>query len=90
MDVHEMKRLYGDKLTFFGGISLQKTLAFGAPDDVRREVEDRIRTIGKDGGYIANACHSITRDVPAENIDMLIKTLAGTGNRLRIVPGNRI
>ncbi len=81
MDVHEMKRLYGNKLTFFGGISLQKTLAFGTPADVKEEVEDRLCTIGKGGGYIANACHSITKDVPAENIDMLIKTLQNQNKR---------
>ena len=75
MDVHKMKKLYGEKLTFFGGISLQKTLTFGTPQDVKAEVFDRIEKIGKDGGYIAAPCHAITKDVPAENIDMLIKTL---------------
>jgi len=38
-------------------------------------VLDRIEKIGKDGGYIAAPCHGITKDVPAENIDILIKTL---------------
>jgi len=75
MDVYEMKEKYGDKLTFYGGISLQKTLTFGTPEDVKKEVLDRIRRIGKDGGYIASPSHDIPKDVPAENIDMLIKTL---------------
>ncbi len=75
MDVYEMKRLYGDKLTFFGGISLQKTLAFGTPRDVESEVLDRIARIGKNGGYIASPCHAITKDVPEENIHALIRTL---------------
>jgi len=75
MDVYEMKERYGDKLTFYGGISLQRTLTFGTPEDVKREVLDRIRRIGKDGGYIASPSHDIPKDVPAENIDMLIKTL---------------
>ncbi|MCM8761736.1 MAG: uroporphyrinogen decarboxylase [Candidatus Omnitrophica bacterium] len=75
MDVYKMKERYGDKLTFWGGISLQKTLSFGTPEDVRKEVIDRIEKIGKGGGYIAAPCHSITGNVPAENIDILIKTL---------------
>lgn len=75
MDVYEMKRLYGDKLSFHGGISLQKTLVFGTPEDVRREVLERMAIVGKSGGYIVDACHGITRDVPAENIDMLIRTV---------------
>jgi uroporphyrinogen decarboxylase len=75
MDVYEMKRLYGDKLTFHGGISLQKTLVFGSPEDVRQDVLKMLEVVGKNGGYVCDACHAITRDVPAENIDMLIKTV---------------
>ena len=36
MDVVEMKRQYGDRLTFLGGVSTQKVLPYGTPDDVRR------------------------------------------------------
>ena len=75
MDVYQMKKTYGDKLTFFGGISLQKTLSFGTPEDVKVEVLDRLEKIGKNGGYIASPAHAITKDVSETNMDMLIKTL---------------
>ncbi|MCM8760123.1 MAG: hypothetical protein NC832_00150 [Candidatus Omnitrophica bacterium] len=75
MDVYKMKERYGDRLTFWGGISLQRTLSFGTPEDVKKEVLDRIERIGKGGGYIASPSHSITGNVPEENIDILIKTL---------------
>jgi len=75
MDIFEMKRLYGDRLTFFGGISVQKLLPFGTPEEVRRETRRILKEIGRGGGYIASPSHAIPKDVPVENILALIETL---------------
>jgi uroporphyrinogen decarboxylase len=63
-----LKREYGSHITFFGGISTQTTLPFGPTDDVRREVRERIRVLGKTGGYICGPDHGIMPDVPMENV----------------------
>jgi uroporphyrinogen decarboxylase len=47
-----LKDRFGDRLCFEGGVSVQTTLPFGTPDDVRAEVEELIRVLGKGGGYI--------------------------------------
>ena len=75
MDVYEMKKKYGDKLTFYGGLSTQRTLPYGTPDDVKREVRRLIQEIGAGGGYILAPAHSIPKDVPEENIAALIDTV---------------
>lgn len=64
----ELKRLYGNNLTFFGAINCQKTLPFGTEADVRREVRERIKILGKNGGYILGPDHSIQSNMPAENV----------------------
>lgn len=74
MDIFEMKRKYGDRLTFFGGISVQRLLPFGTPQEIRRETRRILREIGKGGGYIASPSHAIPKDVPVENILALIET----------------
>jgi uroporphyrinogen decarboxylase len=51
MDPRELKRRFGDLLCFEGGVSVQTTLPFGTPEDVRREVEELITVLGKGGGY---------------------------------------
>jgi uroporphyrinogen decarboxylase len=79
MDVEKVKRKYGKDLTFFGGISTQKTLPYGTPEDVRAEVRRRIGTIGKGGGYIAAPAHDIPGDVPVENMVALIEELKSQG-----------
>jgi uroporphyrinogen decarboxylase len=68
MDPAEVKRRWGTRITLHGGISVQRTMPFGRPDDVRREVEDLIRTCGADGGLIVMPSNDIQPDTPVENI----------------------
>ncbi|MBI3947812.1 MAG: uroporphyrinogen-III decarboxylase-like protein [Armatimonadetes bacterium] len=75
MDVRAMKREYGRDLAFYGGVSTQRTLPYGTPDDVRREVWGLCRDIGKEGGYICAPAHSVPRDVPLENLLALIEAV---------------
>jgi len=63
-----LKREFGRDITFFGAINSQKTLPFGTPEDVRNEVRERIRILGKGGGYICGPDHTVLPDVPVENV----------------------
>jgi len=63
-----LKREYGDFITFCGGINTQSTLPFGTPGEVRQEVRERIRVLGKGGGYLCGPDHMIKRETPLENI----------------------
>jgi hypothetical protein len=45
-----------------------RTLPFGTPDDVRREVAENIRILGAGGGYILAPCHNIQAVSPVENV----------------------
>jgi uroporphyrinogen decarboxylase len=74
MDPVAMKALYGDRLCFEGGVSVQQTLPFGTPDQVRVEVERLIAVLGRDGGYILGPSHNIQAGTPAENIYAMFET----------------
>lgn len=63
-----LKREYGRDLAFYGAISTQSTLPSGTEEDVRAEVRERVRVLGKGGGYICGSDHSIMADVPVENV----------------------
>jgi len=69
MDPVEMKRLYGDRLCFEGGVSVQSTLPFGTPENVRDEAERLARVLGEGGGYILGPSHVIQAGTPPENIE---------------------
>jgi uroporphyrinogen decarboxylase len=68
MEAHRLKRDYGDRLCFYGGLDIQRLLPFGTVDDVRRGVKDLIRTLGPGGGFLFAASHNIQFDTPPENI----------------------
>jgi uroporphyrinogen decarboxylase len=74
MNPQVLKSSYGDRLCFEGGVSVQTTLPFGTPQDVRSETETLIRTLGNDGGYILGPSHNIQAGTPPENIWALFDT----------------
>jgi uroporphyrinogen decarboxylase len=73
MDTGELKRLYGKDLTFWGAVDTQRVLPFGAPDDVRAEVAQRIDDLADGGGYVLGAVHIIQAEVPPENILAMVE-----------------
>jgi uroporphyrinogen decarboxylase len=79
MDVEDIKCRFGDTLTFFGGISTQKTLPFATPAETREETKRLLDRIGKNGGYIAAPAHDIPKDARPENIAAMIEVLQGQG-----------
>ncbi|KYH42544.1 MAG: hypothetical protein AYL31_000960 [Candidatus Bathyarchaeota archaeon B26-1] len=73
MDPAEVKKLYGDELCLDGTIGVQSTLPFGTPEDVAREVKERISELGP-SGLILGPTHAMQPDVPVENILTMYKT----------------
>ncbi len=67
----DLKKKYGGSLTFFGAINCQRTLPFGTPEDVRKEVRERFRVLGRGGGYIVGPDHSLQKNMPPQNIEAL-------------------
>ncbi len=71
MEPEGLKREFGHRLTFHGGIDTQSVLPFGRKEDVIRETEYFINTLNVNGGYILMASQSFEGDVPLENIKAL-------------------
>ena len=69
MDTDGLKRDFGKKICFHGGIENQGILPFGTPEDVRAEVRHCIDSLACDGtGYILAPCHNMQPVTPIENI----------------------
>lgn len=75
MDPAQLKRQYGNHLSFWGTIDEQHTLPFGSPDDVAREVRTRLQTVGHDGGLIIGPTHHVQLDTPMENFWAMIRAI---------------
>lgn len=68
MDPAAIKRQYGGRLSFWGTVSVQQTLPFGTPEQVRAEVRQRVREVGRGGGLILAPAHVLGPETPWENI----------------------
>jgi hypothetical protein len=76
MDPHELKREFGKDLVFWGGgVDTQRTLPFGTPDEVYREVRERIDIFAPGGGFVFNSIHNVQSNVPTKNILAMFRAL---------------
>jgi len=83
MDPRRLKERFGAKLTFWGGgVDTQKTLPFGTPEQIRREVKERIAIFGRGGGFVFNTVHNVQANTPRENLVALYE--AFKENRARV------
>lgn len=71
MDYDKINREYGSDISFHGTISIQETMPFGTPEDVRNEVRDRVEKLAPGGGLIFCTAHNIQTDTSLENVDAL-------------------
>ena len=55
MDMQRLKDEFGDQVSFHGGVDIQHTMPHGTPEEVHREVSDRIEVLGQGGGYVLSA-----------------------------------
>ncbi len=73
MEPAQLKADFGDRMAFWGGIDTMRVLNLGTPDDVHREVREKIRALAPGGGYILNPTHNVQPDVPVENLLAMIE-----------------
>ncbi len=77
MEPEGLKERFGDRLTFWGGgVDTQHTLPFGTPEEVRREVRERLHIFGRGGGYVFNPIHNVQARTPQENLKALYDAVA--------------
>jgi uroporphyrinogen decarboxylase len=74
MDPAELKRRYGERLSFWGGIDTHRLMPSGTPNQVCQAVHETAAILGHNGGYILAAVHNLQPGVPPENIIALYTT----------------
>jgi uroporphyrinogen-III decarboxylase len=76
MDPRQLKKEFGRDLVFWGGgVDTQKVLPFGTPDEVYRQVCERIEIFSDGGGHVLNSIDNIQSNVPVENILALFRAV---------------
>ena len=76
MDPQLLVEKYGGRIAFWGGgVDTQKTLPFGTPDEVFREVSERVRILNGKGGFVFNTIHNIQGNTPIDNLLAMFEAL---------------
>ncbi len=63
-----LKRDFGQRLSFHGGMDMQRLLPHGTPAEVKAEARRYCEVLGAGGGYILGPAHLFQPDIPPENI----------------------
>jgi hypothetical protein len=80
MDVVELRRRYGQRLAFVGGLCNSLILPTGSDKEVREHVEHVLST-ADDGGLVIGS-HSISNDVTQERYELFMEILHQYGRPL--------
>ncbi|ARN56257.1 uroporphyrinogen decarboxylase family protein [Sedimentisphaera salicampi] len=76
MEPQELVDRFGKDITFWGGlVDTQNTLPFGTPEEVYREVSERIEIFQQKNGFAATSIHNIQSNVPIDNVVAMFKAL---------------
>jgi hypothetical protein len=76
MEPSRLKKEFGTSVVFWGGgVDTQNTLPFGTPEEVYRQVRERVEIFAVDGGFVFNSVHNIQSNVPTENLLAMFKGL---------------
>jgi hypothetical protein len=80
MDPRRLKREFGRHIVFWGGgANTQQTLSFGKPDEVYREVRERIEIFNDGGGFVFDTVHNIQGNTPTDNLLAMFKAIRESG-----------
>ena len=70
----ELKREYGGRMVFHGGIDIQHLLPHGTPDEVAGGTRECLEGFEAErGGFIVAPSHTVQADVPPENLIAMIR-----------------
>ncbi len=67
MDLGELKRRFGDRITFFGNLDCGNKLSFGSVDEIKAHTKECLEKGLGHGGHILCASNAITASVPLAN-----------------------
>ncbi len=85
MSLSCLKEKFGENICFQGGISIQKTMPYGSPEDIRHDVKTLADNVRSEGGYIFCTSHNLQSDTPIENIIALMEAYLEYGRNVHFL-----
>jgi uroporphyrinogen decarboxylase len=67
MNPYELKKRWGDKITFWGCLGSQSLIPHGTPEQLKEEIRRLRREMGRGGGYILAPAKPLQPETPVAN-----------------------
>jgi len=81
MNPYALKRAWGDKIVFWGGLGSQSTIPFATPAEIRQEIRRLRGEMSRGGGYILAPAKPLRTETPTENAVAVVEEfLAGSAS----------
>jgi len=71
--LRDMKSRFGDKFSFWGAIDQQDLLLNGTDEELENDIIEKMKILGKNGGYMVSPAHIIQNDVDPERVEKFIE-----------------
>jgi uroporphyrinogen decarboxylase len=68
MDIKQVKATYGNRVCILGNVDLDYTLTLGTPEEVEKEVKEKMAALAPGGGYIIASANSLPDYCKTENV----------------------
>jgi uroporphyrinogen decarboxylase len=79
MDLVKLKRMWGDRLSFMGGIDV-RAMADPDPAVIEREIAEKVSVAKAGGGYVYHSDHSVPDNVSFEQYQRVIELVRRYGS----------
>jgi uroporphyrinogen decarboxylase len=79
MDTFRIKRTFGNRLSFHGGIETQNVISKGNVLDITLEVKKRIEDLAAGGGYIMAPSHNFQSGISPQKIIAMYEAVQDFG-----------
>jgi uroporphyrinogen decarboxylase len=73
MNPYELKKRWGDKITFWGCLGSQSIIPFGTPEAIREEVAHLKRDMSRGGGFILSPAKPLQIETPTANAVAIVE-----------------
>lgn len=79
MNPYGLKKHWGDRITFWGGLGTQHTIPFGTPAEIRAEIRKLRHEMSRGGGYILAPAKPLRPETPTENAVAVVEEFLAGG-----------
>lgn len=79
MNPYQLKKLWGNKIVFWGCLGSQSTIPFCPPSEIKNEVQKLCKEMGKGGGYILSPAKALQPETPTENAVAVLEAFTNQG-----------